>query len=214
MARKTKEEAQKTRDLILDAAEFVFCEKGVTHATMADIAERAGVSRGAVYGHYKNKIEVALEMCRRALDKPSLFEKRAEYDSPLVFLRALYLEFLRGYVESGSLQRVLEIMYCKCEESEENRPILDLKESWESQCQQDCMSVMEQAISKGELPVNLGVSLACMYLDSLVNGLCGSILSSVSRQSDFWQNTERILDTGLDALKFSVHMQKKGTGSV
>lgn len=214
MARKTKEESQKTRDFILDAAEFVFCEKGVTHAAMADIAERAGVSRGAVYGHYKNKIEVALEMCRRALDKPTLFEKKAEYDSPLVFLRALYLDFLRGYVESGSLQRVLEIMYCKCEESEENRPILDLRERWENQCQQDCMSVMEQAISKGELPVNLGVGFACMYLDSLVNGLCGSILSTVAKQADFWENTERILDTGLDALKFSAHMQEKKTGAV
>lgn len=62
MARKTKEESQKTRDGILDAAERVFLEKGVGTTAMADLADAAGVSRGAVYGHYKNKIEVCLAM--------------------------------------------------------------------------------------------------------------------------------------------------------
>ncbi|GAA17575.1 probable transcriptional regulator [Pseudomonas aeruginosa NCMG1179] len=50
MARKTKEESQKTRDGILDAAERVFLEKGVGTTAMADLADAAGVSRGAVYG--------------------------------------------------------------------------------------------------------------------------------------------------------------------
>ncbi|HGY3917735.1 TPA: TetR family transcriptional regulator, partial [Pseudomonas aeruginosa] len=49
MARKTKEESQKTRDGILDAAERVFLEKGVGTTAMADLADAAGVSRGAVW---------------------------------------------------------------------------------------------------------------------------------------------------------------------
>ncbi|HEQ0163187.1 TPA: TetR family transcriptional regulator, partial [Pseudomonas aeruginosa] len=48
MARKTKEESQKTRDGILDAAERVFLEKGVGTTAMVDLADAAGVSRGAV----------------------------------------------------------------------------------------------------------------------------------------------------------------------
>ncbi|MFP8060078.1 TetR family transcriptional regulator, partial [Pseudomonas aeruginosa] len=67
MARKTKEESQRTRDRILDAAEHVFLSKGVAGTTMSDIADHAGVSRGAVYGHYKNKIDVCIAMCDRAL---------------------------------------------------------------------------------------------------------------------------------------------------
>ncbi|MGN6056860.1 TetR family transcriptional regulator, partial [Pseudomonas aeruginosa] len=68
MARKTKEESQKTRDGILDAAERVFLEKGVGTTAMADLADAAGVSRGAVYGHYKNKIEVCLNLATNARD--------------------------------------------------------------------------------------------------------------------------------------------------
>lgn len=209
MARKTKEESQKTRDLILDAAEYVFCEKGITHAAIADIAERAGVSRGAVYGHYKNKTEVALAVCNRTLQQPFPDDKQQEYDSPLQHLRVQYLNFLRGYRESGSLQRVLEILYCKCEESQENRPILDLKEFWEQRCREETMGLMKQAIHHGELPDNLGLGLACTYLDSLVNGLCSLILSSLSTRSSGWGNVEKVLDVGLDGLRFSPHVREE-----
>lgn len=77
MARKTKEESQKTRDGILDAAERVFLEKGVGTTAMADLADAAGVSRGAVYGHYKNKIEVCLAMCDRAFGQIEVPDENA-----------------------------------------------------------------------------------------------------------------------------------------
>ena len=38
MVRKTKEEAQETRNAILDAAERVFQERGVSHTSLAEIA--------------------------------------------------------------------------------------------------------------------------------------------------------------------------------
>ena len=66
MARKTPLESQKTRDSILDAAERVFADKGVAGTTMAEIADAAGISRGAVYGHYRNTSEVCIAMAERA----------------------------------------------------------------------------------------------------------------------------------------------------
>jgi AcrR family transcriptional regulator len=52
MARRTKEEALETREQLLDAAERVFLERGVGHATLAEVADAAGVTRGAVYHHF------------------------------------------------------------------------------------------------------------------------------------------------------------------
>lgn len=51
MARKTREEAEQTRYLLLDTAEQLFSEKGVSKTTLADIASAAGLTRGAVYWH-------------------------------------------------------------------------------------------------------------------------------------------------------------------
>ncbi|KUJ92268.1 MAG: TetR family transcriptional regulator, partial [Pseudomonas sp. 63_8] len=58
MARRTKAEAQATRALILDAAEQVFHAQGVSHASLAEVAKAAGVSRGAIYWHFENKIDL------------------------------------------------------------------------------------------------------------------------------------------------------------
>ena len=54
MARRTRDEALETRNTILDTAERVFSERGVSHTTLADIAAAAGVTRGAIYWHFKN----------------------------------------------------------------------------------------------------------------------------------------------------------------
>ncbi len=67
MARRTKEEALATRDRILDAAEHVFFEKGVSHTSLADIAQHAGVTRGAIYWHFASKSELFDAMFDRVL---------------------------------------------------------------------------------------------------------------------------------------------------
>ena len=53
--RKTKEEAQQTRSNLLNAALNVFYERGVSKASLDEIAKAAGVTRGALYWHFKNK---------------------------------------------------------------------------------------------------------------------------------------------------------------
>ena len=65
MARRTKAEAGETRTKLLDAAEEVFFEKGVSRTSLGDVAERAGATRGAVYWHFKDKVDVFTSMLNR-----------------------------------------------------------------------------------------------------------------------------------------------------
>ena len=55
MARRTKAEAEQTRQQILKAALDLFVEKGYERATFEDVAGRIGLSKGAVYWHFKSK---------------------------------------------------------------------------------------------------------------------------------------------------------------
>ncbi|OWY40223.1 TetR family transcriptional regulator [Xenophilus sp. AP218F] len=170
MARKTKEESQKTRDQILDAAERVFLARGVAHTTMNDIAAAAGVSRGAVYGHYGNKIEVCLAMTERALqdDRFGLLPPQA---SPLEALAQAGLYYLRQSVDPSSLQRVWEILYSKCERSEEHRPILRWRKLADRMTMLYIRRQLKAAIAQGELPADLDLRLASLYLCSVLDGL-------------------------------------------
>ena len=65
MARRTKEDADATRQALLDAAEAVFYAKGVGRASLAEIAQAAGATRGAIYWHFKDKVDLFNAMMDR-----------------------------------------------------------------------------------------------------------------------------------------------------
>jgi len=58
MMRRTKEEAEQTRQDLLDAALTVFSQKGYTATRLEDVARAAGVTRGAIYHHFGSKAEL------------------------------------------------------------------------------------------------------------------------------------------------------------
>lgn len=58
MARKTKAEAALTRDRIVTCARQVFSRDGVTNTSLETVAKEAGVTRGAVYWHFRDKADL------------------------------------------------------------------------------------------------------------------------------------------------------------
>ncbi|MFC9326831.1 ScbR family autoregulator-binding transcription factor [Kitasatospora sp. NPDC057015] len=59
-----QERAVRTEAQILSAAADEFAHKGFYDVTLADIAEQAGVTKGAVYFHYANKEAIALAVSK------------------------------------------------------------------------------------------------------------------------------------------------------
>lgn len=56
-----------TRERLLAAAAEVFAERGYEGAAVADIARRAQFTTGAIYGQFRDKAELLLEVVRSAL---------------------------------------------------------------------------------------------------------------------------------------------------
>jgi TetR/AcrR family mexXY operon transcriptional repressor len=208
MARKTKEESQNTRNGILDAAELVFLEKGVAQTAMADIADAAGVSRGAVYGHYKNKIEVCLAMCDRAFARAAEGFELTEDGPALEALREAALHYLQQCVESGSVQRVLEILYMKCEQSEENAPLLRRRTLYDKQTLRITTALLRRAVSNGELPATLNLHLASVYFQSLVEGIFGTMVWTDRLRNTPWEDVDALLLAGIDTLRDSARLRR------
>lgn len=66
MQRWTKEHRlQHTRSLLLDAAEELLARKGFSGASLGDIADAAGYTRGAIYGHFGSKEELFFAVIER-----------------------------------------------------------------------------------------------------------------------------------------------------
>ena len=66
MMKRTQEDAELTRQSLLDAAIKVFGQQGYAAARLEDIAQAAGVTRGAVYHHFGGKAELFAEIIGEA----------------------------------------------------------------------------------------------------------------------------------------------------
>ncbi len=67
MARRTKEEAEQTRQAILLAALDLFSEKGYSKTTFDEIAKHINLTKGAVYWHFRNKPDLLIALIREVI---------------------------------------------------------------------------------------------------------------------------------------------------
>ena len=118
MARRTKEDAISTRNGLIDAAEHVFSEKGVSRASLGDIALAAGATRGAIYWHFKDKVDLFSAMMDRVT--LPLEQGYGEFESstcpdPVQRLRAVMALVLCSIASDERTRRVFEIALYKVE---------------------------------------------------------------------------------------------------
>lgn len=116
MVRKTKEEAELTRRHIVDAARRVFRDCGVRNSTLEKVAAAAGVTRGAVYWHFRNKTELFFAM-REEATLP--FVDRVVFDlnatDPLAGIELALREIFVILREHTDVREIFEILSFKCE---------------------------------------------------------------------------------------------------
>jgi TetR/AcrR family acrAB operon transcriptional repressor len=79
MARKRKEDAQRTRTRILASALSLFAKKGYDHTTFTDIAARLKMTKGAVYWHFESKEALLIALVDEMLEK---FSRQTEAIMP------------------------------------------------------------------------------------------------------------------------------------
>lgn len=129
MARKTKAEAEQTRRQIIDAARKVFHTLGVSRTTLEKIAQEAGVTRGAVYWHFKDKQDLFFAVREHAtlplvdqVDERLLDAGQAD---PLAGIEQALLRIFTVLEGDPSARETFEIMIFRCEYVAEFTPVLE-----------------------------------------------------------------------------------------
>lgn len=176
MARKTKEEAQDTRDRILKAAEDLFYEKGVSGTTLEDIAEAAGLTRGAIYWHFKNKLDLfsALHEKLHGVFIGHIIATRAEEtDQPLRQLEDLCITMLDEMARDEDRRKALSIFTLKCDYSGDMEPFLRVQSCNKAEGMGVIHDLFDKAIRLGQLRHNadketLALALFC-YMCGIIS---------------------------------------------
>ncbi len=174
MVRKTKEESLATRERLIDAAEALFRERGVTRTSLADVATGAGMTRGAVYWHFKDKADLFRAMCDRAtLPLDANFE-RIDVDSqadPLGTLRTLSIGALTSLATDARAQNVFEIVFHKSEMVDELAGLATSHREERCACLTQIEDVIRRAALAGQLPADIDARLATQVLHALMVGI-------------------------------------------
>lgn len=204
MARKTRAEALVTRDRILDTAEKVFEKKGVSKTTLEDIASAAGVTRGAIYGHFRNKDALFIAMFERVhLPMDSRYALGADdHTDPLGRLRALLADMLKAVSSNRRDQRVLNIVHHKCEFTDDMHAAVAGYRTMSRGEARRIRMMITHAIEKGQLPAKLNVEKAETLFHAVLIGLIGNWTLS-PRSFDLKRDAEALTSGFIDMLKLS-----------
>lgn len=119
MARKTKFEAQRTRQQIIEATRKVFFSHGIARTTLEAIASEAGVTRGAIYWHFKNKVALFFAMREQTMlpivDKVDDALLAPHQEDPLQGIARAMQEVFRVIDNDAAVLEVFQIIDLRCE---------------------------------------------------------------------------------------------------
>ena len=173
MARKTKAEALKTRQHLIDVAITLFAKNGVSTTTLADIADAAGMTRGAIYWHFDSKVSLFNEIWNA---QPYIGEEirkklKAKYhDNDLILLREMIIEALRFIATDRCQYELLQILYHTCEFTGDMYSEREIRERfWFNR--ERMRKILRNCISKGQIPVNTNIDLTITLIHGYLSGI-------------------------------------------
>ena len=177
MARRTKEEAEQTRRALLDIALTLFSEKGIANVTLAQIASAVGVTRGAIYWHFKDKsqmLEALADEVYGPLEQKflQLFEKMP--DDPLWALQNLGEQIFKQTVHDGRFRSMCLIMQ---QASFDKQMITRCREL---ASEEDCSMarLMKKAHEHGVLRKDISAEAASLMINGFFQGVIERWLAS------------------------------------
>ena len=204
MVRKTKAEADATRHEIVDAARAVFHERGVSRTSLEQVAEAAGCTRGAIYWHFKDKVDLFNAMMDRVTHPlEQVGSKSASMATlpPLERLRSMVDFVQRTIVQDERTRRVFEIALYRVEYVND---LAAVRDNHIEGCADFCALIEGELRSAAEdqnLQLPMEPHTAAMGVQALFDGLLQSWLLTHGR-FDLVTVSRGVIDAYLRGLGF------------
>ncbi|MFJ9946905.1 ScbR family autoregulator-binding transcription factor [Kitasatospora sp. NPDC091207] len=181
MARQAR--ALATRQAVLLAAAEVFDERGYAAATMAEILERAGVTKGALYFHFHSKEELALAVIEGQAAWLATWQPTS--DSPVQTLIDLGYAFAHALQDDPLVRGSIRLTI---EHGSFTQPQIEAYQGWSDVARE----LLERAREAGDLHPGLDVAAAAGVITGAVTGiqLSSQVLAGRQdlprRMTDLW----------------------------
>jgi TetR/AcrR family acrAB operon transcriptional repressor len=199
--RKTKEEAEVTRNSLMDAALAVFSKQGYEATRLEDIAEEAGVTRGAIYHHFGGKAELFNALIDERYARAGLVTREAidEGGTPLQILRRVMIRSLKYLEENDDYRAVQEMVSFKTAMIPELEAGLQKKRDGQRMYLDAMARLVEQGVDAGEIRPGTNPRDAALAILGVMNGISLLWMFDPNLFS-LRARAENIVDTFLDGI--------------
>jgi TetR/AcrR family acrAB operon transcriptional repressor len=170
--RRTKQEAEITRKNLLKAGLAVFSRRGYDAATLDDVAEEAGLTRGAIYWHFGSKAELYRALLEEysAQSGALVQQAAAEGGSLAEVLRRIFVRLLAAVEEDAELRSAIAMsLYRPGDDPDLAAAQARLAQSGRSLLE-GITQALRQGVERGELRADLDAAEMARAFLALQNG--------------------------------------------
>jgi AcrR family transcriptional regulator len=193
--------AERTRQFIVEKTAGIFNKKGYAGTSLSDLTEATGLTKGSIYGNFKNKEEVAVAAfeynslkVRKQVDH--LIEKASNYHDKLMVYAQVYHRFttLSHFPEGGC--PILNTAV----DADDTNPVLKEKAAqliinWKKKIE----NLINGGIAAGEFKPGVDIAQTALSIISLIEG--GIMIAKVTNTPASLDKVLKTVDTIISQLK-------------
>ena len=163
--------AEHTTQYILETVAPIFNRNGYAATSLSDITEATGLTKGAIYGNFKNKEHLAIAAFK--FNVKGLLKQIGNHlsmsDSPL---EKLYLisDFYRNYYDYSKKLGGCPIINIGVDSNNQNTLLLQNVRHVIGRIQDQLATIIENGIAAGEISENINAMQYAKRMDSMIQG--------------------------------------------
>jgi TetR/AcrR family acrAB operon transcriptional repressor len=217
LARKTKELALETREKLMESALDVMSEKPFDVVSISEIANRVGLSKGAVYWHFKNKNDLFVNLIRRIGENMGL-DSSCEGNPPEDFegLRRFFHEKLEKTNNNERMQKINKLLHRAGEWPDDVRAAAEALVSEKTKHDREIIAVIAGVIlrcqERGEVRADFPANEIATLIFAIFHGMFFLQLHGIFSR-DFAKYTNFIFDALEKELRSGIVSGHEGTNA-
>ena len=195
--------AARTRQFIVEKTAGIFNKKGYAGTSLSDLTEATGLTKGSIYGNFKNKEEVAVAAFEYNTSKvrkqtKHLIDQATTYHDKLMVYAKVYHRFNAVDFPEGGCPILNTAV-----DADDTNPVLKEKAAqvvinWKKRIE----DLIEGGISAGEFKTGIDTAQTALSIISLIEG--GIMIAKVTNTPASLDKVLKTVDTIITQLKTSV----------
>ncbi len=171
--KKTKEEAEFTRELLLKVALIIFNRKGFSKTRLEDVAREANVTRGAIYWHFENKYDLYYTLIKEYtpdVEKEFSIILNKE-ESPLKRIRQCIKHFCEILEQDEEFQAIVKLIFINTSLPDESDEMIKVISKRQRSIMRLMSMVIHEGIQCGEVRSNVNPDATAILLNCCLIGI-------------------------------------------